>query len=80
MEKKKREWKRAAGTLFSGALLVFIGVMNFGPAWEGYTADSSRGWIFGVFLVSMVLGVIYLCRGMLLLRGSNHKTKEEETE
>ena len=80
MEKKKREWKRAAGAIFLGILFFFVGVMNLGPAWEEYTADSSQGWIFGVFLVSVVLGAIYLCRGILLLRGSNNKRKEEETE
>ena len=80
MEKKKREWKRAAGAIFLGVLFFFVGVMNLGPAWEEYTADSSQGWIFGVFLVSVVLGAIYLCWGILLLRGSNNKRKEEETE
>ena len=77
MEKKKREWNRAAGALFFGALLVFIGVMNLGPAWEGYAADSSQGWMLGIFLLSMILGVIELCRGASILWGDN-KIKENK--
>lgn len=78
MEKQRREWKRAAGPLFSGVLLVFVGVMNLGPAWEAYAADSGQGWMLGVFLLSMILGVIELCRGVSILWSGNKKKENKE--
>lgn len=78
MEKKKRKWNRAAGALFSGALLAFIGVMNLGPAWEGYAADSSQGWMLGIFLLSTIFGVVEFCRGALIFWSGNKKKENKE--
>ena len=78
MEKQRREWKRAVGPLFSGALLVFAGVMSLGPAWEAYAADSSQGWMLGIFLLSTIFGVVEFCRGALILWSGNKKKENKE--
>ena len=52
--------------------------MNLGPAWEGYAADSSQGWMLGIFLLSMILGVIELCRGVSILWGGNKMKENKE--
>ena len=78
MEKQRREWKRAAGPLFSGVLLVFVGVMSLGPAWEAYAAESSQGWMLGVFLLSTIFGVVEFCRGALILWSGNKKKENKE--
>ena len=78
MERQRREWKRAAGALFSGVLLVFVGVMNLGPAWEAYAADSGQGWMLGVFLLSTIFGVVEFCRGALILWSGNKKKENKE--